>query len=317
MEGLARLLVLFPILIGGAGMASALDLTVPGEAELTRKEQSAAGSYLLPTGPFSDGQVPSIDVEGLVSRQAWRIEGEALTTLKLLVPLRDQLTEEGYEILLDCADRECGGFDFRFNTEILPAPDMFVDLFDFRFLSARKTDGPSAEYVSCLVSVTGQTGYLQLVTVGGGEAPKVEIGAVDTASPASPPLPAGTADIVDQLRSQGHVVLPDLVFDSGSSALAEGSYDSLAALAGFLNEDASRRIALVGHTDTVGGLDTNVALSRRRAASVLERLVSRYEVPRAQMESNGMGYLSPVAPNTTEAGREANRRVEAVLLNTE
>ena len=82
MEGLARLLVLFPILIGGAGMASALDLTVPGEAELTREEQSAAGSYLLPTGPFSDGQVPSIDVEGLVSRQAWRIEGEALTTLK-------------------------------------------------------------------------------------------------------------------------------------------------------------------------------------------------------------------------------------------
>ena len=45
--------------------------------------------------------------------------------------------------------------------------------------------------------------------------------------------------------------------------------------------------------------------------------MSRYEVPRAQMESNGMGYLSPVAPNTTEAGREANRRVEAVLLNAE
>jgi outer membrane protein OmpA-like peptidoglycan-associated protein len=298
-------------------MAQALDLTVPGDADLTREEQSAAESYLLPTGPFADGQVPSIDVEGIVTRQAWRIEGEELTTLKLLTPLRDQLQEAGYEILFDCADTECGGFDFRFNVSVLPAPDMFVDLFDFRFLSARRKDGVAAEYVTCLVSLTGETGYLQLVTVGGGQAPTVEIGDIGTLTPATPPQPVETAKLVERLVGQGHVVLSDLEFDSGSAALAEGPYGSLAALAAFLNADSARRIALVGHTDTVGGLDPNVALSRRRAASVLERLVSRYEVPRAQMESNGMGYLSPVAPNTTEAGREANRRVEAVLLNAE
>ncbi|MEQ8896257.1 MAG: OmpA family protein [Roseovarius sp.] len=298
-------------------MAQALDLTVPGDADLTREEQSAAESYLLPTGPYAEGQVPSIDVEGLVTRQAWRIEGEGLTTLKLLTPLRDQLQEAGYEILFDCADRACGGFDFRFNTSVLPAPDMFVDLFDFRFLSARREKGASTQYVTCLVSLTGETGYLQLVIVGGGEAPKVEIGEIDTVTPATPPQPVEAAKLVEQLLGQGHVVLSDLEFESGSASLSEGPYDSLAALAGFLNGDAARRIALVGHTDTVGGLDPNVALSRRRAASVLERLVSRYEVPRAQMESNGMGYLSPVAPNTTEAGREANRRVEAVLLNAE
>lgn len=298
-------------------MAQAIDLILPGEAELTREEQSAADSYLLPTGPFADGQIPTLEVEGLITRQAWRIEGEGLTTLKLLTPLRNQLKDAGYDILLDCTDKECGGFDFRFNTSILPAPDMFVDLFDYRFLSAQRTNGTSAEYVSCLVSVTGQTGYLQLITVGGGEAPKVEIGAAETVTPATPPQPAGTSNLIEHLVAEGHVVLPDLVFDSGSSSLAEGPYASLAALAGFLNQDASRRVALVGHTDTVGGLDPNVALSRRRAASVLERLVSRYNVPREQMESNGMGYLSPVAPNTTEQGREANRRVEAVLLNTE
>ncbi|MEQ8290733.1 MAG: OmpA family protein [Roseovarius sp.] len=298
-------------------MAQALDLTVPGDADLTREEQSAADSYLLPTGPYSDGQVPSIDVEGLVTRQSWRIEGEGLTTLKLLTPLRDQLREAGYEILFDCADRECGGFDFRFNISVLPAPDMFVDLFDFRFLSARRKDGPAVEYVTCLVSLTGETGYLQLVIVGDGQAPTVEIGDIGTLSPVAPPQPVEAAKLIEQLMGQGHVVLPDLEFDSGSAALAEGPYDSLAALAAFLNGNAARRIALVGHTDTVGGLDPNVALSRRRAASVLERLVSRYEVPRAQMESNGMGYLSPVAPNTTEAGREANRRVEAVLLSAE
>jgi len=317
LAGLARLLSVVPLLAGIAGAAQALDLTVPGDAELTREEQSAAESYLLPTGPYADGQIPSVEVEGLVTRQAWRIEGEGLTTLKLLTPLRDQLREAGYEILFDCADRECGGFDFRFNTSVLPAPDMFVDLFDFRFLSARKTEGVAAEYVTCLVSLTGETGYLQLVTVGSGEAPTIELGEIGAVTPATPPQPVEAAELVERLLGQGHVVLSDLEFESGSAALSEGPYESLAALAAFLNANPARRIALVGHTDTVGGLDPNVALSRRRAASVLERLVSGYDVPRAQMESNGMGYLSPVAPNTTEAGREANRRVEAVLLSTE
>ncbi|MCR9113710.1 MAG: OmpA family protein, partial [Rhodobacteraceae bacterium] len=39
--------------------------------------------------------------------------------------------------------------------------------------------------------------------------------------------------------------------------------------------------------------------------------------PRQQLEAGGMGYLSPLTTNLTPEGREANRRVEAVLLNTE
>ena len=73
----------------------------------------------------------------------------------------------------------------------------------------------------------------------------------------------------------------------------------------------------MGHTDTVGGLEANVALSRRRAASVRDRLIERHGVPAEQLEAHGTGYLAPVAPNTTAEGREANRRVEAVLLETE
>jgi len=300
-----------------AGQARALDLTLPFSAQLTTRVVTAPDSHALATAPFAAGRLPVLDLEGQVERQVFRFPGQALTTLQLLTPLRDQLGAAGYEILFECEAAACGGFDFRFNVSVLPAPDMFVDLFDFRFLSARRKDGAAAEYVTCLVSLTGETGYLQLVTVGGGQAPRVEIGDIGTLTPATPPQPVEAAKLVEQLVGQGHVVLSDLEFDSGSAALAEGPYGSLAALAAFLNADSARRIALVGHTDTVGGLDPNVALSRRRAASVLERLVSRYEVPRAQMESNGMGYLSPVAPNTTEAGREANRRVEAVLLNAE
>ena len=74
---------------------------------------------------------------------------------------------------------------------------------------------------------------------------------------------------------------------------------------------------MVGHTDAVGGLDGNVALSRRRASSVRDRLVGKYGVAGAQVTSDGVGFLSPRATNLTEAGRERNRRVEVILTSTE
>ncbi len=73
---------------------------------------------------------------------------------------------------------------------------------------------------------------------------------------------------------------------------------------------------LLEDTDADGDLALNVALSKRRAASVLERLVSDYNVARRQLQAEGVGYLAPIANNLTEVGREANRRVELVLLST-
>lgn len=299
-----------------ASMTHALELEIPGNARMTKDIRKAKGTYFLPLAPFANDKLPTVELEGQVIQQAWRIEAQDLTSLQIIAPLRDQLMETGYEILLDCVARECGGFDFRFNTSVMPAPDMFVDLFDYRFLSARlATSDAAPRYASILVSRSGISGYVQITTVlpEGAAAPKVAAG-----NPViRPATPADNLPLARALSEQGHVILADLTFETGSAALGNGDFASLAALAAFLKADPGRRVALVGHTDTVGGLEPNVALSRRRAASVLERLVSAYDIPRGQLESGGMGYLSPVAPNTTPEGREANRRVEAVLLDTE
>ena len=50
---------------------------------------------------------------------------------------------------------------------------------------------------------------------------------------------------------------------------------------------------------------------------MLARLTGEYGVSRVQLEAEGVGYLSPLAPNSTRMGREINRRVEAVLLRAE
>ncbi|WP_420568675.1 OmpA family protein [Thalassovita sp.] len=294
-----------------AGASHALTLTLPEASKPLADQQSAADNYVLPTGPFANGALPGERLEGSVTRKSWQIGSESLTSLQLFSPLRDQLQEAGYTVLFECGGAECGGFDFRFETEVLPAPDMHVDLTDFRFLSAKKG---SDDHLSLLVSRSNNSGFVQMIRV----TPAQEQASLETPTLVQPAAlaQAGTPDLLT-LEAHGRTILQDLSFETGSAALAEGTFASLQALSGYLLANPDRRIVLVGHTDAVGQLEQNLALSKRRASAVLERLVSAYGVPRAQLEAEGMGYLSPIAPNQTDAGREANRRVEAILLNTD
>jgi len=297
-------------------MARAVDLTIPGSAAMTREIAEEAGSYRLPVGPYSDGLVYSFRVEGAIVQQAWRIEAQGMTTLQILSPMRQQLLDAGFDILFECTAQTCGGFDFRFNTRVMAAPDMFVDLLDFRFLSARRNGQDNgADYVTLLISRANESGYVQIIQAGGEQ---IEVADRPVAPDVVPDAALMTdQSLIQKLLGQGHVILSDLDFETGSAALGAGPYASLRALADFLNADAGRRVALVGHTDTVGGLDPNIALSRERAASVLARLAEDHQVPRAQMDAEGAGYLAPIASNRTDDGREANRRVEVVLLRGE
>lgn len=289
----------------------ALDLSLPSNARITVDRVTDPDGYALPTGPYADGALPVMALEGRVLRRAWRIDGQNLTTVQLLAPLRAQLQQAGYTTEFECDSDACGGFDFRFETEVLPAPQMHISLTDFHFLTAQ--NGPD-DHLSLLISRSANAGYLQLIRVTGPTAKKVN---VTLSAPPQVAATDGGRDLAAALAAKGFAVLSDLDFGTGTSDLGKGPYASLSALAEFMAAQPKARIALVGHTDAVGGLDGNISLSKRRAGSVLERLASAYGVPRDRMDAEGMGYLSPIAPNATVAGREANRRVEVILLNTE
>ena len=293
--------------------ASAVTLDLPANAFLRGNTTPLLEDYALPPGPWTEESFPVQSLEGPVIRQVWSVPNGTLTTLQLMLPLRTQLEDAGYEILFECDTEECGGYDFRFGTEVAPAPEMQVALGDFRFLSAKRDD----EAVSLFVSRGPREGFIQVIQVGAlGNAPLVET-VTATVEATAVPTSVVPEEFGAQLESIGSVILGDLSFDSGSANLGAGPFDSLDRLAAYLTENPTRRVALVGHTDTSGSLAVNIALSKRRAGSVLERLVSDYGVPRTQLDAEGMGYLAPVAANLTEAGREANRRVEAVLLSLE
>lgn len=317
MQHAACFLALVAALIGGVA-ARALELELPPSTSLNREINKPTTSYLVPTGPFDGTRIPSTEVEGTVTKQAWQFSAPGLTSLQIMRPLRDQMVAAGYEVILDCAGQECGGFDFRYQIDVLPAPDMFVDLFNYRFLvGASEIGGPNASYLTLLVSRVGAVGYLQVTRVvqTGETAPSLSVSAgVSVDGPSNQSQSEG---LIARLQSRGHAVLADLEFETGSGSLGPGPYASLTTLAEFLTKDTTRRVALVGHTDTVGGLAPNRALSKRRAEAVRDRLVQEYSVSPEQLEADGAAYLAPVASNLTPEGREANRRVEAVLLNTE
>ena len=77
---------------------------------------------------------------------------------------------------------------------------------------------------------------------------------------------------------------------------------------------ANNRIRIEGNTDNTGDYNMNVALSSRRAQSVVDYLVSQYQMPRNRFIVTGNGPNKPVASNDTDAGRAQNRRTDFELV---
>ncbi|HXH93977.1 MAG TPA: OmpA family protein [Thermoanaerobaculia bacterium] len=103
-----------------------------------------------------------------------------------------------------------------------------------------------------------------------------------------------------------------ILFDTGKTALKPGAKATLKRIAAQIATDPSLKIAVEGHTDNVGGKDTNQALSEKRADAVRDYLVSA-GIPSDHISASGKGEESPIVTNKTAAGRQQNRRVELVI----
>lgn len=292
----------------------ALELDLPNTAELVRTTPATQGQHPIATGPWSGTSLPTQDAMGLVQEFTWQITGADVTTTGLLSTLRTQLEAQGYTVPFTCFAGACGGFDFRHALPVGTAPEMHVDLGDFHYLSARSDDGET--HAALMISRGGATGFVHLALI----QPPAEAEAPVIQSTRTPDLGGDlgvppTGDLIATLQATGSAPLDDLQFQTGASELSGEAYASLLTLAAFLAEDPARSVVLVGHTDALGSLSGNIALSRARALAVRQYLTEQLGVSPDQVEAQGIGFLAPRASNTTEAGREANRRVEVVLAN--
>jgi outer membrane protein OmpA-like peptidoglycan-associated protein len=108
------------------------------------------------------------------------------------------------------------------------------------------------------------------------------------------------------------VNMSDVLFDTARYTLKPGAREKLAKVSGIILGHPGLKIAVEGHTDSVGGDEYNMTLSENRAGAVRDFLVAQ-GVPAASVSSRGFGKTMPVADNSTSAGRQQNRRVELVV----
>lgn len=104
-----------------------------------------------------------------------------------------------------------------------------------------------------------------------------------------------------------------ILFDFASANLKDAAKQNIKSLAGSINEYPNTDIKVIGHTDNKGTEEYNLGLSEQRAASVKAYAVAQ-GVPSSRMTTVGKGFSEPIADNSTDAGRAANRRVEIVIV---
>jgi OmpA-OmpF porin, OOP family len=115
----------------------------------------------------------------------------------------------------------------------------------------------------------------------------------------------------NDLAETGKTIVHGIYFDTASATLKPESEPALVEMVKLFAESPALKVYVVGHTDNVGNLESNLKLSSDRAASVVKALIAR-GVAASRLKSAGVGPYSPVGSNNTDGGKAKNRRVEFV-----
>jgi len=120
--------------------------------------------------------------------------------------------------------------------------------------------------------------------------------------------PEVTVEVIKELNEFSKTIL----FDLGKATIRQESYGALQSIVDIMREYPNSKFHIEGHTDNTGSRALNERLSKERAASVMDYLVS-IGMDRNRLSSEGYAFDRPIATNATAAGRQQNRRVEISL----
>jgi outer membrane protein OmpA-like peptidoglycan-associated protein len=119
-------------------------------------------------------------------------------------------------------------------------------------------------------------------------------------------------NIAQNIEFTGHSIFYDIHFTTGSFQIEAKSDNQMKQIADYLNTHKDKKFFIVGHTDNVGDFTLNMTLSENRAKAVMNDLITKYGVNKEQLKAYGDANLSPITSNSSDKGKERNRRVEIV-----
>lgn len=267
------------------------------------------GFIEIPTGPFTADKANFKIVSGQIRTVVYQTDMES-STFELLNSSWEELEQIGFNRVFQCDTQKCGGFQFRHNIEVVEPPNMFVNLGDFKFITATRVHSLGKDYATILVSRSLKTGFIQIIIIS--QPTFIKNAPVIITNDGTTLI--DDPGIESALFNQGFAILYDIEFKTGEATLENDGLDIFFEVASFLEENPNHSIVLVGHTDTSGSAEVNSELSFERAKSVQQVLINQYGVNPKQLSAYGNSFFSPRSTNLTPEGQRQNRRVEAILI---
>ena len=307
-KAVERLIVACGLCLVFATLAMAQDQDLEGSKDhplISRYPGSYIGDYRykefdefeLPVGKGSrDNAGKTQHLEGKITHlQYWNPEGRSV--LEIYRNFEGALRAAGFETLYTCAGVEqCGWGNFTLSPEVR---EEWIDTGATRHLTGKLSRSQGDVYINLIVQQHGGASLTLLDVI---EMKPMEVGLVAV----------NAESLAGDISRTGHASVYGIYFDTGKADVKPESDAVLAEISKLLQQDASLKLYVVGHTDNVGTLASNMDLSKRRAAAVTQVLIAQYGVAAVRLSPQGDGPTAPVASNDSEEGRAKNRRVELV-----
>lgn len=125
-----------------------------------------------------------------------------------------------------------------------------------------------------------------------------------------------TAEGCYEVLKEDVTVELNIKFANNSDQISQDSLEEIKPLAEFLKQFPQTKVVIEGHTDDRGAASYNKSLSQKRADSVANVLVTKFNIQTNRLQAIGYGEEKPIASNDTAEGRAENRRVQAVVKAT-
>jgi outer membrane protein OmpA-like peptidoglycan-associated protein len=296
-----------------------------GGSEIVAYDSKRFETYELQTSTFKNYDLgakrrefvePPLKLEGGLTRIWYEATGEASAT-ELLRNYQNELKSQGFTILYDSTQDPAATNWTNFlasysTTEIKTSRSYYIffaaDKSGIRVSSAKlaRPEGDVYVYLTAVQWAKDDAIY---------KAKKGAYIAVDiiTVQPMTQNMVTVSADeMATAISTSGRIALYGILFDTNKAEIKPESRPALEEIAKLLQKETAMKLHVVGHTDNVGGYDTNLGLSKRRAEAVVTALAKEFGIAADRLTANGVAYLAPVAVNSTEEGRAKNRRVELV-----
>jgi outer membrane protein OmpA-like peptidoglycan-associated protein len=285
-------------------------------SEIVQCDAKAFAEYRLPTSQATGYDfnakrgvfATQVELEGRLTRNVYVVPSGP-SSAEVFRNYRVELAEKGFTVLFEGKQAEVGWLMGKVFENDGPGGQLLgYSPDEARYVAAVKEENGVKTHLSIYV-VEYRDGFHNTVRPAKGQV-VLRVDMLESGALKQQMVLVSAAEIARGLDQTGKVALYGLNFDFNKATLQPDSRPTLDEIAKFLKDNPRQAIHVVGHTDSVGGLDSNQKLSQARAATVVAELAKSYGIAPARMRPAGLGLLAPVASNATEDGRARNRRVE-------